>query len=110
MQFIFFVCTDGSADKYEPADDNIEQWGAEMDARGVRSVGEMLVSPAEAMTVKRRGGDVVVSAGPFAETKERIAGFNLIECADMDEAVEIASTHPMARFGQIEIRAVRTFE
>jgi hypothetical protein len=42
--------------------------------------------------------------GPFAETKERIAGFDLLECADLNMAIEIASKHPMARFGKIEIR------
>ena len=45
-----------------------------------------------------------MTAGLFAETQEWIAGFVLLECADLDEAIEIASRHPMARFGKIEIR------
>ena len=110
MQFMFFVCTDASAEKHLPAEDNIEQWVAEMDQRGVRSVGEMLCPPSDAVTVKRRGGELLVTAGPFIETKERIAGFDLIDCADVDEAIEIASKHPMTRFGQIEIRPMRKFE
>jgi hypothetical protein len=48
----------------------------------------------------------VKSNGPFAETKEWIAGFDLLECDSMDEAVEIAGRHPMARFGRIEVRAL----
>jgi hypothetical protein len=42
--------------------------------------------------------------GPFAETKEWIAGFDLLECASLEEAIRIASRHPMARFGRIEVR------
>jgi len=110
MQFMFFVCTDASAETHVPAEDNIEQWVAEMDGRGVRSVGEMLGSPTTAVTVKRRGGDLVVTPGPFTMSKEWIAGFDLIDCTDADEAIEIASKHPMTRFGQIEIRPVRTFD
>ncbi len=110
MQFMFFVCTDESAEKHVPAEDNIEQWVAEMDERGVRSVGEVLAPPTAAVTVKRRGGELAVSNGSFIKTKEWIAGFDLIDCADVDEAIEIASKHPMTRFGQIEIRPVQTFE
>jgi hypothetical protein len=51
-----------------------------------------------------RGGDVLVADGPFAETKEQIAGFDIIECADLDEAIDVASRHPVARFGSIEVR------
>ena len=42
--------------------------------------------------------------GPFAETKEQIAGFDVLECADLDEAIEVASSHPMARLGLLEVR------
>ena len=51
-----------------------------------------------------RGGKVLVTDGPFAETREWIAGFDILECADLDEAIEIASQHPMARFGRLELR------
>jgi hypothetical protein len=51
-----------------------------------------------------RGGDVLVADGPFAETKEQIAGFDIIECDDLDEAIDVASRHPVARFGSIEVR------
>ena len=76
----------------------VEAWTAEMDRRGVRLLGEPLRSVSEAATVRIRGDDVLVSDGPFAETKEQIAGLDLIECASMAEAVEIVSRHPIARF------------
>jgi hypothetical protein len=47
---------------------------------------------------------VVLSDGPFAETKEQIAGYDVIDCEDLDEAIEVASKHPVARFGTIEVR------
>jgi hypothetical protein len=47
---------------------------------------------------------VLVTDGPFAETKEWIASFDILDCANLDEAIDIAATHPMARFGRIEIR------
>jgi hypothetical protein len=46
----------------------------------------------------------MVTDGPFAETKEQIAGFDVLECADLDEALEVAAKHPMAKFGMLELR------
>ena len=57
-----------------------------------------------AKTVRMRGGKVLVTDGPFAETREWICRFDILECADLDEAIEIASQHPMARFGRLELR------
>ena len=58
----------------------------------------------DSTTVQVRGGEVVLSDGPFAETKEQVGGFDLIDCRDLDEAIEVASKHPAARFGTIEVR------
>jgi len=104
MRYLMFVCVDPAAEKYVPEEDNIEEWVAEMDGRGVRILGNRLKEPKDATTVRRRKGKVIVTDGPFAETKEWIAGFDLIECDDLETAIEIASKHPMARFGRIEIR------
>ena len=60
--------------------------------------------PRDATTVRVRDGEVMVIDGPYAETKEQMAGFDIIECADLDEAIEVASKHPMARGGMIEVR------
>ena len=63
-----------------------------------------LQSAATAATVRVRNGKVAVTDGPFAETKEQIGGFFLIEAADLDEAVRIAARWPSARLGTIEVR------
>jgi hypothetical protein len=106
MQYLLFVCTAEDAPAYDPADDDIDDWGAEIDRRGVGRGGNRLRPPADATTVRVREGRLQVTDGPFAETKEWIAGFDVLECADLDEAIELAGKHPMARYGQIEIRPV----
>jgi hypothetical protein len=63
-----------------------------------------LQSAATAATVRVRNGKVAVTDGPFAETKEQIGGFFLIDAADLDEAVRIAAEWPSARLGTIEVR------
>jgi hypothetical protein len=79
-------------------------WVQEMDARGVRKFGSRLRPVSDATTVQVRDGEVLLSDGPFAETKEQIGGFDLLECEDLDEAIEVASKHPGAKFGTIEVR------
>jgi hypothetical protein len=85
-------------------DDDIRTWFAEIDKRGSRLIGSQVSKPANAATVRVRDRGVIVSDGPFAETKEWMAGFDVIECASMAEAVEIAALHPVAAFGMIEVR------
>ena len=70
---------------------------------------EALQSPATATTVRVRGGKVSVTDGPFAETKEHLGGFILIEASDLDEAIRIASGIPIARFASVEIRPIYDF-
>ena len=106
MEFLFLVCTDETAPAYVAEEDNIEEWVAEINRRGIGKAGNRLRPPADATTVRLRDSKVVIADGPFAETKDYIAGFDLLECADLDDAIEIASRHPMARFGQIEIRPI----
>jgi hypothetical protein len=84
-----------------------EEWVAEMKARGVHREGAALRTTAEATGVRRRAGKVVTTDGPFAESKEQMGGFDLIECRDLDEAVEIASKHPVAEVGLVEIRELK---
>ncbi len=74
--------------------------------RGVMLAGEALQSIATATTVRVREGRTLVTDGPFAETKEQLGGFYLFECADLDEAVELAARIPGAERGSIEIRPV----
>jgi hypothetical protein len=79
-------------------------WAAEMTRRGVLVSGEVLQPPEAARTVRVRAGEVLLADGPFAETKEQIGGVTVIECADLDEAVEVAAAHPVARYGMVEVR------
>lgn len=92
-------------DAEDPAESaEILAWVTEMEARGVTLYGGELGPPRGAATVRVRDGEVLVTDGPFAETKEQVAGFNVIECGSLDEAVQIASRHPTARIGGFELR------
>ena len=104
MRYLMFVCTDPEAEAYDPAQDNIASWVSEMDGRGVRILGDRLCDVDQAVTIRRRAGRIIRTDGPFAETKEWIAGIDVLECASLDEAIEVAAKHPMARFGRIEVR------
>lgn len=106
MQFVMFVYDDPTAEPYDPAGDNIAEWVREGIARGIEVRGDRLRPVAETRTVRRAGGEVLVTDGPFAEVTELIAGYDVLECADLDEAIEFASRHPMARYGAIELRPV----
>ncbi len=82
-----------------------EAWLREMDGRGVRLGGNVLGPSNEATTVPVREDDVLIADGPFAETKEQMNGYDILECADLDAAIEVASKHPVAKFGFVEVRA-----
>jgi hypothetical protein len=110
MKYMMFVATDPEAEPFDPALDNAPQWADKYDASGQRVMGDRLRRPNEAKTVRRRSGEVLVTDGPFAETREWIAGFDILECETMDEAVAIAAEHPMARFGRLEVRAFWPFD
>jgi hypothetical protein len=107
MKYLMFVCVDAELATPEATQnmgpDSIA-WSQEMDGRGVRLQGNRLEEISTATTVRVRGGEVVLADGPFAETKELIAGFDILECADLDEAIEVAGKHPVARIGALEVR------
>jgi hypothetical protein len=86
-------------------------WAREMEARGVvLHDGAQLQPVATATTVRTSGDDILVADGPFAETKEVILGYDVIECADLDEAIFAASRHPVARDGGVvEIRPILAY-
>jgi hypothetical protein len=104
MRYMMFVATDLDPDRSGDADVYIKDWVAENDERGIRVLGERLRPPADATLVRKRNGEVLVTDGPFTESKEWIAGFDILECDDLDQAIEVASRHPMARNGRIELR------
>ena len=74
---------------------------------GVLVAAEALEPVTTAATVRVRNGKLSVTDGPFTETKEQLAGFYLVDAADLDEAIDIASRIPPAREGTIEVRPVR---
>jgi hypothetical protein len=78
----------------------------ELDGRGVPWTAVRLRPTSAATTVRVRDNELVIADGPFAETKEQIAGFYLVECQDLDAAIEFASKIPAAQWGTIEVRPV----
>jgi hypothetical protein len=104
MKYLMLVCAAPDADLSGLTEDDldIDRWLEETGRR--RLDGDRLRPAGEAKTVKVRRGELLTMDGPFAETKELIAGYDILDCADLDEAVEIASKHPVAKFGTIEVR------
>ncbi|MGH6657035.1 MAG: YciI family protein [Actinocrinis sp.] len=110
MKYMMLVCTDTEPDTDPAPEPDIDEWVERNDSAGRRLRGAAFAPAGAATTVRVRNGQTMLTDGPFAETKEVIVGFDLIECADLDEAVEVARTHPMARNGRIEIRPLADFE
>lgn len=105
IRYLLLVCTDPAIDPASFADmEPVDPWVAEMEGRKVRRSGSQLEALEAARTVRVRQGETLVTDGPFAETKEQIAGFDVLDCTDLDEAIEVAAKHPMARFGILELR------
>jgi hypothetical protein len=103
MKYMMFVVTDSDRDT-ESDESDVNLWVDELDSSGKRIIGEVLQAPTESRVVRVRDGKRYVTDGPFAETKEWICGFDILEVDSLDEAIEIASRHPMARNGQLELR------
>ena len=116
MQFLLLVYPDAEllqalpADEYDQLMRGCLEHAAEMQAEGRLLACQQLQLPANARTVRVRNARSVVLDGPFAETKEYLAGFNLIEAADIDEAVRIAHEFPWIRYGSIEVRPVHDMQ
>ena len=87
-----------------------EQYTRDMIEAGVRLAGEALQPTAAATTVTVQDGKTVTTHGPFAETKEQLGGFYLLEADNLDQAIEWASKCPEAKFGKVEIRPVLAFD
>jgi hypothetical protein len=81
--------------------------GAGFRERGLLVAAEALQPVETATTVRVRNGKLSITDGPFAETKEQLAGFYLIDAPDLDEAIQVAAKIPPAREGSVEVRPVR---
>ena len=111
MKYLLLVCWDAermdAQTEPDPGDKPKEEgfpWLDELQARGIWVTGDQLAPPRRASSVRVRDGKTVVTDGPFAETKEAVGGFDLIECGSLEEAVQIAAGHPIAQMGTIEVR------
>ena len=111
MKYLLLVCWDAERmnGQSEPDPGTQEEperfpWLDELQSRGKWVTGDQLAPPRSGRSVRVRDGRKLVTDGPFAETKEAVGGFDLIEADSLDEAVEIASKHPVAEIGTIEVR------
>jgi hypothetical protein len=106
-RFLLLMCLDGiaSSDDEEAAiRREIRSWTQDTERRGVARYGHPLADVAAATTVRVRDGETLLTDGPFAENKEYIGGFDIIDCADVDEAIAVAAAHPLARYHRVEVR------
>ncbi|MDH6117936.1 hypothetical protein ABH930_005207 [Kitasatospora sp. GAS204A] len=112
MRYLLMICTDESTTGALGPEEGkamlaeYAAFGEEMGRRGVLQGGERLRPTADATTVRVRQDEVLVADGPFAETKEQVGGYYLADCKDLDEAIEVASRIPGARYGTIEVRPI----
>jgi hypothetical protein len=111
MKYLLLVCWDtekmDAQTEPDPADTSEPEsfpWLDNLQARSIWVTGDQLAPPRRARSVRVRDGKTIVTDGPFAETKEAVGGFDIIECDSLDEAVEIAAGHPNAEMGTIEVR------
>jgi hypothetical protein len=112
MRYLLMICTEETADEASSPEEQaagMAEYGAfaeEMGRRGILQGGERLRPTTDATTVRVRDGETVTSDGPFAETKEQVGGYFVVECKDLDEAIEVAAKIPGARFGSVEVRPI----
>ena len=118
MKYLLLVCWDTEKMNGQPepdrtalpTDDDAEEepfpWVDDLRARGIWQIGDQLAPPQRARTVRVRDGRTIVTDGPFAETKEALGGFYLLDCRDLDEAIEMAAKIPAAKRGTIEVRPI----
>jgi hypothetical protein len=112
MRYLLLIAGDESARNAVSADEDAStlnaygEWVKAMADRGVLQGGERLRPITDATTVRVRNGEVLSTDGPFAETKEQLGGYFLVDCKDLDEAIEVAATLPGAQTGSIEVRPI----
>jgi hypothetical protein len=110
MKYMLFTYRDPSV-QLDPAEraaipPAVAAWCDEMDGRGVRLQGHVLGPLDETRTIRIRDGERSVGEGPLADQAAYVAGFNILECDGLDEAIEVASKNPGAKFGVLELRPI----
>ena len=110
MRYLMLVLSTPDAPA-EPGDvPEIEDWVRDTYGTGRAIIGDRLRPPADAVGVQVRSGEVMVTDGPFAETREQLGGYYVIEADDLGTAIGVAQRIPAARKGTVEIRPVMKFE
>jgi hypothetical protein len=104
MRYLLMIAGDETAEKHQY--DGCDGWGEDLARRGKIHGGGGLRPPSEATTIRVRDGEVLLTDGPFTEAKEQIGGYVVLDCDDLDEALEIAAKHPAATYGSIEVRPI----
>jgi hypothetical protein len=112
MRYLLLLTTDESDDEARSPEEAQELFGAytafgeEMGRRGVLLGGERLRPTSDATSVRVRNGETLATDGPYAETKEQLAGYYMVECKDLDEAIAVAAQIPGASMGTVEVRPI----
>jgi hypothetical protein len=115
MKYLLMIYSDEAADALKSEAETQAEMGryfaytAETQKAAVYVAGEALHPTSTATTVRLRGGELITTDGPFAETKEQLGGFYLVDCANLDEAIQWAAKIPHASQGSIEIRPLVDF-
>jgi hypothetical protein len=116
MQYLALIYADEngwaalSEDERRNAYERYRDFAEEARGAGVLAAGDELAPTRDATTVRLRGGQLVVTDGPYAEVKEALGGFFVLECSSLDEAVSWAARIPGARHGAVEVRQVHVDE
>lgn len=112
MRYLLLIAGDESARSAVSAEedaatlDEYAEWMKNVAERGLLQGGERVRPASDATTVRVRNGEILTTDGPFAETKEQMGGYYLVDCKDLDEAIEVAAKIPGARTGSIEVRPI----
>jgi len=106
MKYLLLICGDENleldAATTAQLNADAERW---VEKTGpVRLEGHRLRPSTSATSIRVRGGEVLATDGPFAETKEQMGGFDILECDSLEQAIQIAAAHPVAQFGTVEVR------
>ncbi len=116
MKYLLMIYTDEKVDAQATPEQMqvvMQEYDAftdEVNKRGVYIGGEALHPTTSATTVRVRKGKTLTTDGPFAETKEQLGGYYLLNCKNLDEAIEFAAKIPGAKSGSIEVRPVMVFD
>ena len=115
MQYTLLIYSDETASAGAPPEaqkqmmDEYRAYEAWLADRGIKRAGEALHDTSQATTVRVRDDDNLTTDGPFAETKEQLGGFYLVECDNLDDALEAARQCPGSKYGSVEVRPVFDF-